>query len=298
MKVANSDCQSVLRILFPECSNWQTIEQGMDHWVFVSDNQVVRFPRDISAERHAGFARECHALQIIRGKIAAQVPNMDWHDELPEGLVAVSYPYVKGQPLTLDYVGTMANLECGKVAHQLGHFLRQLHSLDLKPFVDLGYEPVDPDGFATYALDLVNRLHDTILCHFPAHVRKIIQATTDQYILSVKRNGFPLVVTHGDLQAEHILWDTDAERLGVIDFGDIRLNDPTYDFSYLGFYGRAFLAEVERSYTLPIDEDFRTRVRFNALQFLLVNLEERYHGGQDIERTWFFQRLIATCSDT
>lgn len=296
MKVAVSDCLSALKMLFPLHSNWETIQQGMDHLVFVSDQQIVRFPRNTAIERQEGLVREYEALHIIRGKVAAQVPNMHWHANLPDGLVAVSYAYVAGEPLTLDYVTSLANPDRGKVTRQLGHFLRQLHTLDLKPFIDLGYELVDPNGFAAYALELIHRLQDTILCRFPTHVCEAIQAITDYYVLSVRRNGFPLVVTHGDLQAEHILWNTNAKRLGVIDFGDIRLNDPTYDFSYLCFYGSAFLAEVEQSYGLPIAGDFRMRVRFNALRFLLVNLEERYAGGQDIERTWFFQKLTAMFS--
>src|SRR6185503_5502285 len=55
-------------------------------------------------------------------------------------------------------------------------------------------------------------------------------------------------VLHADLSAEHVLWDG-RHVTGILDWGDVCLGDPDYDFSYLyQDFGEDFVREMALEY--------------------------------------------------
>jgi aminoglycoside 2''-phosphotransferase len=70
-------------------------------------------------------------------------------------------------------------------------------------------------------------------------------------------------LVHGDLSADHILFDPATWTLaGIIDFGDTAVGDPLGDFVGLAPYGKAFLEAVLAAYSLPLGVAARDRLAF------------------------------------
>jgi aminoglycoside phosphotransferase (APT) family kinase protein len=58
-------------------------------------------------------------------------------------------------------------------------------------------------------------------------------------------------IIHADLSAQHILY-ADGAVTGVLDWGEVSLGDPDYDFCYMyGEFGEAFAREVALQYGHP-----------------------------------------------
>lgn len=114
-------------------------------------------------------------------------------------------------------------------APRLGRFLRELHSVNLAAVDDLvPTEDADPREWLEDLggpPDLVNLLHATV----PQPTRQ-------------------RVLAHADLGAEHIL-EKDGTLMGVIDWSDAAITDPTLDFARLyRDFGPAFLADALNAY--------------------------------------------------
>lgn len=291
MEISFDHCRDALKLLFPAISDWKSVEHGMDHLVFVSSNQVVRFPWVIDPDRVSKLKREYLALKKITKVISADIPNMTWHENLPHLLVAVSYPFLEGSELRFELVAQMPTTTKQEVAKQLGRFLSELHGLELKPFTSLGFSTVDRFESAEYAEKLLQKLSNQVLKTFSKTVQEFVHTVISEYLSAVRQSGFPIVITHADIQGEHLLWHEKLQQLRVIDFGDLRLNDPAYDFSFLGLYGADFLDTVLKHYSMPIDATFLQRTRYHQVRFLLSNIEERLDRNEDWANTWFAQRL-------
>lgn len=66
-----------------------------------------------------------------------------------------------------------------------------------------------------------------------------------------------------------------GKLVAVIDFGDLALGDPAFDFvSFYTWLGRDFVSSVLAQYELPIDDGFSNRLQFLARVFSLVWLAE------------------------
>lgn len=74
------------------------------------------------------------------------------------------------------------------------------------------------------------------------------------------------VVVHGDLAAEHVLFDTSADAFaGVIDWSEVAVGDPAIDLAALFHWGDRTLADAAlAAYRSGIDETLRRRARFFA----------------------------------
>ncbi len=80
-------------------------------------------------------------------------------------------------------------------------------------------------------------------------------------------------IIHGDFTDDHILIDIDNKRLGFIDFGDVSIGDPAFDFAGLYIsYGKEFMVEILSNYELVVDKFFLERIEeFNIKQLYFMN---------------------------
>ena len=84
------------------------------------------------------------------------------------------------------------------------------------------------------------------------------------YLDAPEHFGFGPVVRHADLSADHLLV-TGQGVTGVIDFSDVSMGDPNYDFSSLLIdVGEDFTMDVARRYGHPNLDRLRAKLQFFA----------------------------------
>ncbi|HEX2863987.1 MAG TPA: phosphotransferase [Deinococcales bacterium] len=194
----------------------------------------------------------------------------------PEGLAAIAYPLVPGEPLEPERYAELPGEGRAAVAGQLGAFIAAVHATPeaewraggvpecAYPFAAMedGLRDGPPDEEFAADLRLASRwLNAAELADLYAHQAAYL-------------DGPPpgLVLTHNELSPAHLLFDPAAGRLtGIIDFNGLIATDPARDCLYADeAYGRDFTRAVLAAAREPEPEQLLARLDFLHLWHTLV----------------------------
>lgn len=247
------------------------------------------------------LARNAEASRALRVE-AALMPRLAPSLNLPVAVVERIAPYrgallaavhrkIVGVPLTRELYESLPSGAQQQAVRDLALFMRSLHDTSLSVAREAGVPACDypfcrtEDGITPgSAPEQYSAALDKLLA-FPEIDRDTAHfcAGVVRSLLKQERGeaAAPALV-HGDLSAEHVLFDPDAGRItGVIDFTDVVITDPTLDLMYLySAYGEAFLSGLLRHYAPERSEPLAGRVRllyrWYAVLRLLWPLEHGY----------------------
>lgn len=101
-----------------------------------------------------------------------------------------------------------------------------------------------------------------------------VEKLFESFFVTLREGSFIPRVIQGDIMPEHIIVNPKSHKLvGIIDFGDVSVGDPAYDFAFLSRYGKDFLTETYKNYKLQRDEHFEERRKFYDQRLYVTNLE-------------------------
>ena len=200
---------------------------------------VLRVPRrpDVSAK----IAEERRILAFVEPRLSVAVPR--W-DVCSERLIA--YRRLPGEPgLTLDASGQPVwHFDPGSpdFAAALGRLIAELHALDANAGAEAGVPVVTvSEARAKWRAELAAAAAELTIA--PA-LRERWEAWLDDDALWPERTAF----THGELYAAHVLIDTPARIVGVLDWTTAKVSDPAIDFTYQHMMGPAAFATTVEAY--------------------------------------------------
>lgn len=252
------------RAAWPEraLSGFQVHDEGWSNLVLEANGRLIfRFPRTRKATESLKF--EVQALELLSQRLSARIPVPIRISTLstPRGWPFIAYHKVPGRPLsgvrTLDSVGT------SKLRRFLGTLLGELAALPTRPFVRIGARPGDARSLAGEYRELQGRYGRLVEDRLPPKVRRNLANAFEQFYSNLRESRYHAVVTHRDLGADHILWDSTAGRpSGVIDWGDLCLSDPAFDLTGVGRLGGSRLSDWARSRGAGQDPTFYDRLSF------------------------------------
>jgi aminoglycoside 2''-phosphotransferase len=269
-----------VRATFPELvfKDAALNEKGEDHHMLVLDDRYVfRFPRH--ANHPTGLALEMAVLRALKGRCALPAP--DYRFVSPRADFA-GYEMIVGQELTPARFAGLERVFQERVLDQLAGFLSAIHTLepndvaaDLRATADIWPRLRNP---AEEAEDGRSRRLRPIAGAYPA-LAPLVEGFYG--LFERQRAGAPRVL-HSDVTCDHLLLAPSADRLaGIIDFGDVELGDPAYDFAYLWSYGDWAPAHVFERYTLKgQDRGLLERSRWEFARYRISRLAEA------IENRW------------
>lgn len=234
---------------------------GNDHWVFVVKNKSFRFPkvpREIDSKK-ANFLKRLAPLSPL------PLPIIEIHKDEDTGIYYEINDYVPGVSFYPSIAKTFSHDELLEVAKKLGKFLSAIHSFPVSEARELSLDEMNPIDFWEYIEQNQHAYPEYKRVVFP-HVSKEEQIWIEKlftdYITLIKTKPFRTQVTHSDMWTYHIIVDPAKHTLsGVIDFWG-RIADPANDFKAFEYYGKAFVNDVYKNYSLPIDEEFEKRRLF------------------------------------
>lgn len=216
-------------------------EAGLDYRVAFAratdgSDWVLRVPRrpDVSAK----LLEERRILDFVAPRLSVAVPG--WQvcsDEL------IAYRLLPGEPgLTLDGSGQPVwHFDPGspEFAAALGRFIAELHGLDEDAAAAAGV-PVTSmsEARARWRADF-----EVVRAEFS--VAAALQERLEAWLANDALWPDATAFTHGELYAAHVLIDTPARIVGVLDWTTARVADPAVDFTYQHMMGAdAFDATV------------------------------------------------------
>ena len=253
---------------------------GNDHWVFVVKDKSFRFPkvpREIDPKR-ATF------LKLLAPFSPFPLPIIEIHKDEDAGISYEINDYIPGTSFYPSIAKTFSHNELMGIAQKLGAFLSAVHSFPVAEARKLSLDEMNPNDFWQYMEQNPHAYPEYKRIVFP-HVSKEEQVWIEKlfidYIALIKAKPFTTRVTHSDMWTYHIIVDSGKHTLsGVIDFWG-RIADPANDFKAFEYYGKDFVDEVYKNYTLPIDEDFENRRLFYTGHDEVFELARQLERGNE-----------------
>jgi aminoglycoside 2''-phosphotransferase len=136
----------------------------------------------------------------------------------------VGYEKIIGEELTREIL--MSN---EAIFESIANFITQLHSFSLERARGSGVETMD---LHEHYSNLLKRVLNLSL--LDNQEKKYFDDFFHSYLADKTNFDYQPVLSHADLSPNHVIIDSKKLSVeGIIDFGDLRLTDPAYDYLYL-----------------------------------------------------------------
>lgn len=247
----------------------QIFDDGWDYVVFVIDGQkAIRFPR--RSDYVKKLPVEVSFLNHFGNQFPVSVPKLVLKADEKTGMPYVTYDFIPGVQFKKNVSDAFSKGELHQIANQIGSFLHVLHSLPTEETKRLGVRQAE--SLETWR-NKFEKIRQTVFPHISKDEQNWSISIFENFFETVRKNPMPLTVIHSDIMPEHIIVNPETHTLsGIIDFGDIEIGDPAFDFAFLAKYGKDFLDWAYESYGLPKDSKFEARRQFYLDRYFLTNL--------------------------
>lgn len=210
----------------PKVRSIRLAGEGWDNWLYeVNQRYLFRFPRrHVAVEALEREVRYLPQLNQAMNGQSVQIPHPLWPVRSGPEVQTPFYGYRKINGRPLEELGRRKT-DRARAAAELALFLGCLHQLE--PCADV---PVDP----WRRLDINHRLEKTVPQIRRAKQRGealpfcAIWELVDQ-VQRLAPFSPDRKLVHGDLHFRHLLLDQYSRLRGIIDWGDLQINDPAVD---------------------------------------------------------------------
>jgi aminoglycoside phosphotransferase (APT) family kinase protein len=261
--------------LFPQIGAFTSFEPVRGGWTCdtyeVDGVWIVQLPREGGADTY--LRRQIEVLPEIAAEVSGAVPE-------PElvSLDPVILGYRKLEGASLFDAG-----DDGVWPERLGRFLYDLHMI---PPEYLGMRVRGAAALREERRGELAKMRERVFPLLGPAEAGAFDDRFDAYLADDDLWRFATCVTHNDLGPEHILVSPTGDLAGVIDWEEVGIGDPAWDFAWLLGVRPDAGERALAAYGGPPDTGFRTRGRFS---FLLMPWHEVVHG-LDTGQEAFVQR--------
>ncbi|MCR4329026.1 MAG: aminoglycoside phosphotransferase family protein [Candidatus Roizmanbacteria bacterium] len=267
----------------PNAVDIHWLEDGWDFVVGIACKNAYRFPRSKVYEHKLPV--EAAFLKQFKENCPVQVPDLKLHTHPQIGNYA-AYPFIEGVPCSRKLVASCGEKDRNAIAHTLGAFLRALHTFPVEQAQSIG---ITKSMTVLFWKEKYEKLQKTVFPYVKSSQQNWINDIFAQFIEIIENNPVKNTVIHSDIMPEHILIDQNTHALvGIIDFGDVTIADPAYDFGFLHKYGADFLSQAYKGYGRGVDKTFDTRRQFYEDRLVVSNLE---HAVLVQDTIWIERRI-------
>ncbi len=263
-----------VRRLFPDDADKIVIYgKGEDFLsIDIRNEWIFLFPKNPRAVEALGV--EIRLLPAIAKRVPLPIPYIEYARS-----DFIGYRKIHGVRLASDVIRSWDSVTRFRCAKQLGEFLGRLHTFPPEEAREAGVS----DSSAAWRFQAYRNVCEYVLPSLKKRVVQNVVGFFDRY----HAMPWESLLIHGDLSFEdHVFFNpTKKEIAGIIDFGDIALDDPAHDFQcVLEDGGVEFFHLVSSFYTGKLDpllgEKTQLRIRarplFDAGWVYETHQEERF----------------------
>ena len=294
--ISNDTILKIVRRIIPDINDEKIriFDDGWDYIVIVvNDETAFRFPRREDYAKTLPI--EVSFLEQFASKSPVSVPKLIYKKDEETGISFVTYEFIPGVQFTKNVSNNFSKEELLTIAQQLGSFLTTVHSFPIEKAKQLGVQQIDSLNSWEQRL---KKIRKEVFSHISKNEQDWTIKLFESFLQIVRKMPINSVLIHSDIRPEHIIVDPETHTLsGIIDFGDIEIADPAYDFTFLAQYGQGFLTQAYQNYILPRDEAFETRRQFYEDRHVVTNLEHSLELG-DKERIQIHKRQLSDYIDS
>ncbi len=251
----------------------------------INDNRIFRLAKNKNARTI--LKREYCLLPKLAERITLAIPSPQFIDLKDKtDLSFMVYALLPGEALSLEKYLSLKSASRSICARQIAHFLNELHAIEVSIAEDCGAVINDYGGIYASLLAEARRNLFPILAESEC---LFIERVIGDYLKSEHSSKYRQTLLHGDLSPGHVIFGEKAQIItGIIDFGDVMIGDPAWDFLMIyEDYGLDFLARLLPEYCESDKTDLLRRV----FQFSLLEAIERAVSAQAAGGNTFAQSL-------
>lgn len=272
------------------------LSEGMGSTVFLVNGEFVfRFAKNEKAD--ASIEKETKALPGIQKQISCSVPAFEYVGKQRNQLRVVGYRKIEGEELTkAELVSPEGEADPG-LTKQLAELFRELHSMDTVTAEQWGLREQNFRSLYKNELeDARDHVYPAAAHAYPSDAQKMkehIERLFAGYLGDDKNFEYKPAVLHGDLEAQHVMFDRQSRKItGIIDWGRMRIGDPDYDlFRPMSHYGNEFIDEFLKYYPHPDPERLRRKLDFFFRAQMVHRTVRAVMLGDQEQAKWHLERL-------
>ncbi|HLC58291.1 MAG TPA: aminoglycoside phosphotransferase family protein [Candidatus Nanoarchaeia archaeon] len=207
---------------------------GADNDAYLINNLLIlRFPKPEYKKSHIEAKQLLELSNYIKLKIPKPLYIKKYNNK-----TFIVYESVPGQSLTKELLGSLNSKQVKKLFNQVLEFLDQLHSFPVEKAKKLGVKEID--SFSNFKIFL-NKCRKKAFKKLNEYETEGVEAIFKGYLENPLNFKYKPALLHDDFSIGHIFYDEKLKKaVGVIDFGDIIVNDPDRDLIYLFKFGKTF----------------------------------------------------------
>jgi len=245
-------------------------DKGMNNIIIILDNILYRFPKYKNGID--SMIKEVNVLNLLNSKKIYKeinIPNAISYNFDKENIIKnyICYQIIEGEPLIKSRFDVSKDKD--HIASDLAIYLKNIHNQKVDDFLKAGVLKINPiNVFEKMFYEIQNKL----FIYMRDDAKKKIEIEFKTFIDKCGKNNFEYKLLHGDFGPTNILYK-DGEISGVIDFGEVNISDPAYDFASLMGpfgYGEDFVRNILINYRENIEtEEYISRAKFYIKTFAL-----------------------------
>lgn len=288
--ISKEGCIQAIKEKYPDLviNKCTFIEQGQNSYVAViNDEFIFKFPRYKQVIEE--LKKESIFLQKISSYITLNIPLPYFSSFVSNevGDVFIGYKMIKGVPLEKELFYKLKNKH--EVAAQIVAFLKELHGLPVGSFNN---DVVEERNSHEYWSNMLMNIKKYIFPHIREDAKENITKTFQKFLDDRENFLYEPVIIHGDMGSSNIIFDTEIGKVsGIIDFGQVSVDDPAIDIASLICpmgYGEDFIELILNTY--PQAKSLIPRARFYVSTFAL---QEALFGVETGDKEPFYSGIAS-----
>jgi aminoglycoside 2''-phosphotransferase len=249
---------------FPQLdlSGFRLLGEGGGSWVFETDCKLVwRFlKRPDSAEC---LDLEIRLLPELADAVSLPLPRYEYISNRAISPRFVGYRKIHGVAFDHERLAACCS---DRPLRQLAQFLTELHCFPIERAQAAGLTLPTSDECRAEWLHRRNQIHQHVFPLLDERQHAWAMRTLSDLLSDNALLDYTPTLCHGDLWAEHILFDPARETLtGVIDWESASLGDPARDWAALWLdHGDDAIERLFANYRVPVNATWRQRMMLLA----------------------------------
>lgn len=249
----------------------QLLGEGRMSIVFeVNDQWAFRFAKNERGSRD--LEKEINILPAIQQTLSLAIPSFDYVGRQGNGLHFVGYKKLPGVLLEEDSISRLSRIQVRNLIGSLSEFIKSLQAIPVES-VTCGALPAV--NLEKKYLQLFKEAKEKVFPLLDDPTKDYVSDRFNAFLHHPNYHTYTSTLLHGDLSPNHFLIDSKtAELTGIIDFGDMCLCDPDYEFLYiLEDCGKGFTRDLLRSLGYSNEEERIEKisyfVTFDQIQYTI-----------------------------
>ena len=203
-------------------------EGWMSQAFLVNEQYVFLFPKEQWGSDD--LKKEIEILPHLIKRVSLSIPKFDYVGVQSNGLQFVEYPMIVGEPMSPMLFVALSENAKERIFEQLAEFMTQVHTFPVEQAHKLGAPDMNIQVDCMKNLESIHQHADEL----PKEIIQYIEKRTKEYLGDTECHQYEPTLVHGDLAPDHFIFSVERQELeGIIDFGEMAITDPDYDYVYI-----------------------------------------------------------------